>query len=113
MQILADRVRCLVEGQGVVVSGPQGSINLCDAVRLCCSQDKKPKLSMGESMKFLFNSRYVRDLATLVVAYGVSINLVEVTWKGKIKAQVSDTRANLCWSFQPTRFMVATGPGIQ
>lgn len=76
-------------------------------------QDKKPKLSMGESMKFLFNSRYVRDLATLVVAYGVSINLVEVTWKGKIKAQVSDTRANLCWSFQPTRFMVATGPGIQ
>jgi len=28
---------------------------------------------MGESMKFLFNSRYVRDLATLVVAYGISI----------------------------------------
>ena len=48
----------------------------------------KPKLSMGESMKVLLSSRYVRDLATLVVAYGISINLVEVTWKSKLKAQV-------------------------
>lgn len=48
---------------------------------------KKPKMSMGESLKFLLSSRYIRDLATLVVAYGISINLVEVTWKSKIKAQ--------------------------
>ncbi|KAJ7518793.1 hypothetical protein O6H91_20G008700 [Diphasiastrum complanatum] len=48
---------------------------------------EKPKLSMVESAKFLLSSRYIRDLATLVVAYGISINLVEVTWKGKLKAQ--------------------------
>uniref|UniRef100_J3LAS9 ADP,ATP carrier protein n=2 Tax=Oryza brachyantha TaxID=4533 RepID=J3LAS9_ORYBR len=48
---------------------------------------EKPKLSMGESLKVLVSSRYVRDLATLVVAYGISINLVEVTWKSKLKAQ--------------------------
>ncbi|KAM0893016.1 hypothetical protein ACQ4PT_025375 [Festuca glaucescens] len=48
---------------------------------------KKPKLSMKESMKVLVSSKYVRDLATLVVAYGISINLVEVTWKSKLKAQ--------------------------
>ena len=47
----------------------------------------KPKMGMGESLKFLLASRYIRDLATIVVAYGISINLVEVTWKGKIKAQ--------------------------
>uniref|UniRef100_A0ACD5VXL9 Uncharacterized protein n=1 Tax=Avena sativa TaxID=4498 RepID=A0ACD5VXL9_AVESA len=47
----------------------------------------KPKLSMKESMKVLVSSKYVRDLATLVVAYGISINLVEVTWKSKLKAQ--------------------------
>lgn len=41
-----------------------------------------------ESMKFLVSSSYIRDLATLVVAYGISINLVEVTWKSKLKAQV-------------------------
>ncbi|KAL5201132.1 hypothetical protein ABZP36_035486 [Zizania latifolia] len=32
-------------------------------------------------------SWYVRDLAILVFAYGISINLVEVTWKSKLKAQ--------------------------
>ncbi|KAL9678684.1 hypothetical protein QQ045_016533 [Rhodiola kirilowii] len=29
------------------------------------------------------------DLETLVVAYGISINLVEVTWKSKLKAQMN------------------------
>jgi AAA family ATP:ADP antiporter len=47
----------------------------------------KPHMSMGESFAFLAKSPYIRDLATLVVAYGISINLVEVTWKSKIKAQ--------------------------
>ncbi|KAK6148935.1 hypothetical protein DH2020_016460 [Rehmannia glutinosa] len=53
------------------------------------SQKKKEKPKMGtmESLKFLVSSRYIRDLATLVVAYGISINLVEVTWKSKLKAQ--------------------------
>ncbi|ERM97094.1 hypothetical protein AMTRI_Chr05g72590 [Amborella trichopoda] len=48
---------------------------------------EKPKLGLVESTKFLLSSRYVRDLAMLVVAYGISINLVEVTWKSKLKAQ--------------------------
>lgn len=48
----------------------------------------KPKLIMGESLKVLLSSWYVRDFATLVVDYGISINLVEVTWKSKLKAQV-------------------------
>ncbi|XP_030525175.1 plastidic ATP/ADP-transporter-like [Rhodamnia argentea] len=48
---------------------------------------EKPKMGTMESVKFLASSRYIRDLATLVVAYGISINLVEVTWKSKLKAQ--------------------------
>ena len=48
----------------------------------------KPQMGMMESLKFLVSSPYIRDLATLVVAYGISINLVEVTWKSKLKAQV-------------------------
>ena len=71
-------------------------------------------MGVGESVQFLAKSPYIRDLATLVVAYGergggeeektdarqarpnpnlhpdpagISINLVEVTWKSKIKAQ--------------------------
>jgi len=48
---------------------------------------EKSNMSVGESFRFLIKSPYIRDLATLVVAYGISINLVEVTWKSKIKAQ--------------------------
>ena len=53
------------------------------------SKKKKKKLEMSipESMAFLASSRYIRNLAALVICYGISINLVEVTWKGKIKAQ--------------------------
>ena len=47
----------------------------------------KAHMGVGESFTFLAKSPYIRDLATLVVAYGISINLVEVTWKSKIKAQ--------------------------
>lgn len=48
---------------------------------------KKEPMSVGESFRFLAKSPYIRDLAFLVVAYGISINLVEVTWKSKIKEQ--------------------------
>lgn len=53
------------------------------------SFQEKPNMGTMESLKFLVSSRYIRDLATLVVAYGISINLVEVTWKSKLKAQVN------------------------
>jgi AAA family ATP:ADP antiporter len=48
---------------------------------------QKHNMGVGESFKFLAKSPYIRDLALLVVAYGISINLVEVTWKSKIKMQ--------------------------
>jgi ATP:ADP antiporter, AAA family len=46
---------------------------------------KKPKMSMAESAKFLLSSRYIRDLAMLVISYGMCINIVEVSWKAKLK----------------------------
>ena len=48
----------------------------------------KTKTSMGlaESAKYLASSKYIRSLATLVIAYGMSINIVEVSWKSKLKA---------------------------
>ena len=49
------------------------------------------QMSASESFKFLANSPYIRDLATLVVSYGISINLVEVTWKSKLKAAFPGT----------------------
>lgn len=68
----------------VIPSLPKSKEELAAAAK---PKKKKVSMPMGESLKYLAESRYVRDLATLVVAYGISINLVEVTWKSKIKAQ--------------------------
>jgi TLC ATP/ADP transporter len=43
----------------------------------------KPKMGAGESMKFLAASPYIRDLAALVVGYGMAINIVEVRMRGR------------------------------
>ena len=53
----------------------------------------KTKMSMGESAKYLAQSKYIRDLATLVVGYGMAINIVEVTWKANLKKQFPDPAA--------------------
>jgi AAA family ATP:ADP antiporter len=48
----------------------------------------KTKTSMGikESAQYLASSKYIRSLAMLVIGYGMSINIVEVSWKAKLKA---------------------------
>ncbi len=51
------------------------------------AKKEKPKLSLKESFAYLAKSKYVLCLAILVIAYGVSIQLVEVTWKGQLKLQ--------------------------
>ncbi len=46
---------------------------------------KKQKLTLGESMKLIFSSKYLLYILILVVGYGVAINLIEVTWKAQVK----------------------------
>merc|ERR1712216_839299 len=66
----------------------------------------KSKMGVAESIKYLASSPYIRDLALLVVSYGICISLVEVTWKGKIKAQYPDPNA---YSAFMGNFSTATG----
>lgn len=47
----------------------------------------KPKMGILESFAFLAKSKYILSIAILVIAYGICINLVEVTWKGQLKLQ--------------------------
>lgn len=47
----------------------------------------KLKMSVMDGVKFLFKSKYLGLIAMLVISYGVTINLVEVTWKGAVKQQ--------------------------
>lgn len=54
-------------------------------LKAAAPKKKKPKMSLADSAKFLLKSPYIRNLAVLVIAYGMCINLVEVSWKAKIK----------------------------
>lgn len=47
----------------------------------------KPKMGVLESLVFLARSKYLLCIALLVIGYGMSINLVEVVWKGQLKLQ--------------------------
>lgn len=56
---------------------------------------KRVKMGLRESAKFLMSSPYIKDLAMLVISYGMCINLVEVSWKSKLKVR----RKNSCVYF--------------
>ena len=45
----------------------------------------KVKLSFFQSMKHLFHSPYIGYLSLMILAYGFSINMLEVYWKGAAK----------------------------
>ena len=53
----------------------------------------KPTMSFTESAQFLAKSPYIRNLAILVISYGMSINIVEVTWKSKLRAAFPNPNA--------------------
>ncbi len=55
--------------------------------------DQKTKLSLLESMKFIVRSKYLRCIAMMVIAYGLTISLTEVTWKANLKLSFPDTGA--------------------
>lgn len=51
---------------------------------------KKSKMSMGESIKFLASSQYLRLIGMLVLGYGLSINFTEIMWKSLLKKKYPD-----------------------
>ena len=55
--------------------------------------DQKTKLSLLESVKFIVRSKYLRCIAMMVIAYGLTINLTEVTWKANLKMAFPETGA--------------------
>ncbi len=55
--------------------------------------DQKTKLSLLESLKFIVRSPYLRCIAVMVVAYGLTMNLTEVTWKANLKLAYPETGA--------------------
>merc|ERR1711977_792977 len=56
--------------------------------------------------KFVVNDQYLVDLGVLVIGYGMAINLIEVTWKSRLKLQYPE--ANDYASFMG-KYSTATG----
>ncbi|MDR1354329.1 MAG: NTP/NDP exchange transporter [Oscillospiraceae bacterium] len=57
------------------------------------TKKKKHKMGIGESVKYVCTNPYVLFIALLVLAYGMSINLVEVLWKSQAKQFYTDSNA--------------------
>lgn len=55
------------------------------------SFDQKTKLSLRESLRFIVKSPYLRCIAVMVVSYGLTMTLTEVTWKANLKNAYPDT----------------------
>ncbi|MCB1113001.1 MAG: NTP/NDP exchange transporter [Chlamydiia bacterium] len=68
---------------------------------------KKPKLSMGESLKTLVSSKHLLSIAVLVLAYGVTINYIDVLWKDQVKLMTLGDK-NSYFNFM-NKFTVVTG----
>lgn len=70
------------------VERSEGSIKLTGRSRSGSSAPpKKTKMSLHESARFLASSEYLRLVASLVLGYGLSINLTEIIWKSLVKKQ--------------------------
>jgi AAA family ATP:ADP antiporter len=69
--------------------------------------EMKTKLTLLESVKFIARSPYLRCIAVMVVAYGLVINLTEVTWKANLKLAYPDTG-----SYQSFMAQVTSSVGV-
>lgn len=61
------------------------------------TEKNKLKLGLSESFKCMIKSPYLLMIASIVLAYGVSINLVEAVWKGQLKELCPDTNDYNAW----------------
>ena len=71
------------------------------------TKKKKEKAGFIKSIKELAGSKYLACLAIMVLAYGISINLVEVTWKHNLKVLFEGDKKGF-FGFQGT-VMTLTG----
>src|SRR5208282_2390720 len=57
------------------------------------SKKKKEKPSLMESVKIIFRSPELGYIAILIMAYGVTINLIEVQWKNQLGLYFAGNKA--------------------
>ena len=74
-----------------------------------------------KSFGFLAKSKYIRCLAIFVLAYGIAINLIEVTWKSQLKLQYPNSNEYSAfmgyfsihyWIWSPSFMMLFVGGNV-
>lgn len=73
---------------GVIILALYGTTNKIVAqeeAKAPAPKKKKPKLSLGESFRYLISSPHLLFIALLVFSYGVTMNFMDVFWKGQVK----------------------------
>lgn len=48
-------------------------------------ENQKPKMTLWESLQFLASDKYLRNIAIMVLSYGLTIEFTEIIWKANIK----------------------------
>ncbi len=70
----------------------------------------KVKLSFGESIRYVFSSKYIGLITLLIVCYGISINLVEGLWKKSMNIYLPDPSSYMKFNgYVQTATAIATG----
>jgi len=54
--------------------------------------NSKLKLSLKESLSYVFSSKYLGLIALLSISYAITLHLTETLWKGQIKLQYPDSQ---------------------
>jgi ADP/ATP carrier protein family len=62
------------------------------ALKLSLNLDDTTKLSLKESFNLIMSSKYLGHILVLIICYGLTINIVEGPWKGKIRELYPTTR---------------------
>lgn len=75
--------------------------------QIASSEPKKKKPSLWESFKTIAKSRNLFHIAILVIGYGLTISIVEVTWKANVKLYYANPA-----DYQPIMGMIVSSVGI-
>lgn len=66
---------------------------------------RREVMSFSESMRYVFSNRYLFAIAAIVVACGLSINLVDVTYKANLKALFATKLGYQLFTAKVTRWL--------
>ena len=111
-QMTLNYLMSMIIGSGVIISALYYKLNRyldhhSEEKTTSPAGKKKAKLSMGESFKYIFTSPHLLFIAILVFSYGITINFMDVFWKGQVKEMFNGDK-NLIQAYMSS-YSTATG----